>query len=200
MGIAIGATSADPSVTGPPRYTVLGHEACGLGQLPTAAILLQLRRGDLAILAVTLVAGAAVSPATAAADNPTRAQPLFRTPGNAAYCYFSPGGLEPLNPVLACWTPNDGFTVAHDKPRGRENQRKSYRPSNRGRESKGYRLRRFGARFHVRCHVTGPSADNCLKGGPDIAFICVSRRSGLTCTNRDGRGFQLGRFRGYKIF
>lgn len=35
---------------------------------------------------------------------------LSRTPGQA-YCYFWSGGLEPTNPGIGCWTPDDGFTV-----------------------------------------------------------------------------------------
>jgi len=141
-------------------------------------------------------------PGAAVADNPSQPVPLFHTPGNAAFCVLGTGGFEPANPVLKCWTPNDGFTVsvAFDEPRANAFWRKSYRPANRGRTPHGYRLLAFGQRRRVYCDVSGASVDNCLRGGADVAFTCTSRRTGLTCRNRAGRGFWLGRYVGYRLF
>ena len=131
-----------------------------------------------------------------------QARPFFRTPGQAAYCYLSEGNLEPSNPVLGCWTPNDGFTVgvAHDEtlPSGR---RKAYVPANKKRTPSGYRLLRFGQTFRWRCtKVTTGLAENCSTKEGRTVFRCVSRRTGLTCTNRQGHGFWIGRYVGYRVF
>ncbi len=141
-------------------------------------------------------------PASVLAKNPSAPVPLFRTPGGAAYCVLGTGGLEPENPVLRCWTPNDGFTVsvAFDEPSANAFWRKAYRGANRGRTPRGYRLLRYGHTRRVYCDVSGKSVDNCLGGGSDVAFTCTSRRSGLTCRNRVGRGFWLGRYVGYRLF
>lgn len=155
---------------------------------------------SLTLAVVTMAALAWVMPASA--DTPTQPQPLFRTPGNAAYCFLGSGGQEPLNPVLKCWTPNDGFTVsvAFEEPKADAPYRKRYVSSNKGRKSKRYPVLRFGQKKRVHCDVSGKSADNCLRGGKQTAFTCTSRSSGLTCKNRAGRGFWLGRYVGYRLF
>lgn len=33
-----------------------------------------------------------------------------------------------------------------------------------------------------------------------LDYTCLSQRTGLTCKNRTGHGWWLGRFRGYRIF
>ena len=96
---------------------------------------------------------------------------VFRTPGEAAYCNDYSG--------LICWTPNDGFTV-HMTKRGRAH--KSYRKDHRGYVDNLAPVLRFGQKKRL--------------GG----FVCKSRASGLTCTNRRGHGWRLGRYVGYRLF
>jgi hypothetical protein len=100
-----------------------------------------------------------------------------RTPGGAAYCGVTEG--EP--PVaLICWTPNDGFTVAM-RERGRAT--KQYNTSNVGFHDVVGRVLGFGQHWHIR----------------GLGFWCSSHRTGLTCWNRVGHGWWLGRYRGYRI-
>jgi len=83
--------------------------------------------------------------------------------------------------ALICWTPNDGFTVSmhrFDRPRRRYHKlNRSYYDPAPG------RVLGFGQ----------------LAREPGC-WTCVSRSSGLICTNRAGHGWWLGRFRGYRIF
>lgn len=99
----------------------------------------------------------------------------FRTPGEAAYC----GRGDGADITLLCWTPNDGFTVTMGV---RERPRKSYLQDNRGYVENQARILGFGRAW---------------RGG---SFVCRSRASGLTCTNRRGHGWWLGRYVGYRLF
>jgi hypothetical protein len=66
----------------------------------------------------------------------------------------------------------------------------------RSRATKGYdrhnvgyhdvvgRVLSFGRHWHIR----------------GLGFWCTSRRTGLTCWNRGGHGWWLGRYRGYRFF
>jgi hypothetical protein len=99
----------------------------------------------------------------------------FKTPGGAAYCGISHG--EPPYSLI-CWTPNDGFTVSMRV--GGRASKKYWRP-NRGYHDSVGRTLRFGQRW------------------ASIGFRCASRRTGLTCTNRVGHGWWLGRYRGYRL-
>jgi len=142
-----------------------------------------------------------VAALTAAAD--AEGRPLFRTPQRAAYCEISPRNLAPENPVLACWTPNDGFTtyIAHDSTS--RDLRKRYEGRNLKRTPAGgrYPLLRFGKSFRWRCRTVSRSfADGCSSARGTTVFRCTSRSTGLTCVNRKRRGFWLGRFIGYRIF
>jgi hypothetical protein len=102
----------------------------------------------------------------------------FVTPGRAAYCGVSEGE-PPL--ALICWTPNDGFTVAMTA-RGRPTKR--YIAANKGYYDRYVgRVLRFGHGW----------------GWPGYWF-CVSRRTGLTCTNEAKHGWWLGRYHGYRLF
>ena len=97
---------------------------------------------------------------------------VFRTPGEAAYCNDYSG-------ELICWTPNDGFTV-HMTPRGRPH--KSYRKDHIGYLDNPAPVLRFG---HTR------------RLG---SYVCKSRSTGLSCTNRRGHGWQLRRYVGYRLY
>jgi hypothetical protein len=122
------------------------------------------------IKVVAAVALALALPATASAVAD------FKSPRGAAYCGIS-HGEPPFH--LICWTPNDGFTVAMG---ARSRPGKSYNPNNRGYHDAVGRTLRFGQRW------------------ARVGFYCVSRRTGLTCTNRVGHGWWLGRYRGYRLF
>jgi hypothetical protein len=85
-----------------------------------------------------------------------------------------------VEPVLRCWTPNDGFTLG---------------------------LSRYGAAFRVRADAAfnrgrQPAypaigvGDRWASGG----FDCVSRKSGLTCTNAERHGWTLPRYRGLPAY
>src|SRR5690348_17291368 len=100
----------------------------------------------------------------------------FRTPGRAAYCGFSEGE----SPVwLICWTPDDGYTVA---------MRPQTRPESE--------YNRFNRRLYQdRAPVLRFGRSRRLFG-----YRCTSRRTGLTCRNRAGHGWWLGRYHGVRLF
>jgi hypothetical protein len=114
---------------------------------------------------------------TLSASSPALGYAAFRTPGEAAYCGLPEGDVGRLR--LICWTPNDGFTVDMTV-RGRPH--KAYRSGNRGLVQNLAPVLRFG---------------QTRRYG---SFVCTSRSSGLTCTNRRGHGWWLGRYVGYKLF
>jgi hypothetical protein len=101
----------------------------------------------------------------------------FVTPRKAAYCGVSEGE-PPLS--LICWRPRDGITL--DMTRRGRAHRSLYRP-NRGADDVAGRILSFGKIWRF----------------PDY-WKCVSRATGLTCTNRAGHGWWLGRVRGSKVF
>jgi len=101
----------------------------------------------------------------------------FVTPGKAAYCGASEGEA-PL--TLICWRPRDGITL--DMTRRGRAHRTLYRP-NRGAYDVAGRILSFGKIWRF----------------PDY-WKCVSRTTGLTCTNLSGHGWWLGRVRGSRVF
>jgi hypothetical protein len=80
---------------------------------------------------------------------------------------------------LICWTPNDGFEIAM---------------SERGRPTFDYNRRQRG--YHERQAPVLAFGRAWRFPG----FRCTSRASGLTCVNRAGHGWWLGRFNGYRVF
>jgi hypothetical protein len=66
--------------------------------------------------------------------------------------------------------------------RGRAGKR--YEPKNISFDDVVGRELRFGGHWHIR----------------GLGFWCISRRTGLTCVNRAGHGWWLGRVRGYRLF
>jgi hypothetical protein len=123
-----------------------------------------------AVLLLVMVSGAALITAA-----PAQSYAEFRTPGEAAYC----GRDEYRGTNLICWTPNDGFTVTMTL---RESPGKTYRRGNRGFVQNLAPVLRFGRTW---------------RGG---SFVCRSRTTGLTCVNRRGHGWWLGRYVGYRLF
>lgn len=124
------------------------------------------------MIAMVIVVGVVGIPASSAS-----AYAAFRTPGEAAYCGLSEGADPPLS--LVCWTPNDGFTVDMTV-RGGSHER--YAKGNRGLVQNLAPVLRFG---------------HTWRAG---SLVCRSRASGLTCTNRRGHGWWLGRYVGYRLF
>ena len=101
----------------------------------------------------------------------------FVTPHKTAYCGISEGEA-PLS--LICWRPADGLTLDMRRM-GRAHKR--IHLSNRGYfDPAPGRLLRFGQRWR------------------SSGWACVSRSAGLTCTNRSGHGWWLGRAQGSRLF
>lgn len=122
----------------------------------------------------------------------------FYTPGKAIYCgsvVDITGDNANYVPWLYCWTPNDGYTIelrdARRPPAGRyvAKNKWHYEPSTR-------RLTYRQDWWLNRVGQEGTGAN----GRGDVLIRCASRSNGLTCTNRRGHGFWLGRFRGYRLF
>jgi len=115
----------------------------------------------------------------------------FRSPTRAAYCELQRVNYTP--PYLYCWTPNDGFTLflgSDGRPM------KSYDIDNKWNYSGHGGLLRFGQNYWANAaYKQGVGA-----GRGVVLLRCASRTSGLTCRNRAGHGFWLGRFRGYQVF
>jgi hypothetical protein len=79
-----------------------------------------------------------------------------------------------------CWTPNDGFTLALPST-GSPTRARTAEPANRGNQP-AYSTLGFGERWAA------------------SGFSCVSRKSGLTCSNADGHGWTLPRYRGLPAY
>jgi hypothetical protein len=124
------------------------------------------------LLIILAIATGALTTASSAA-----AVAAFVTPHKNAYCGITEGEA-PLS--LICWRPADGLTLEM-KRFGRPH--KSIHPSNRGYFDRAPgRLLRFGQSWRL------------------SGWACVSRSAGLTCTNRSGHGWWLGRLQGSRLF
>jgi hypothetical protein len=102
----------------------------------------------------------------------------FVTPRKAAYCGVS-DGEPPFR--LICWRPSDALTLDMTK-RGRAHKR-IYAPNRGYYDPAPARVLRFGRTWRL----TG-------------YWKCVSRSTGLTCTNRSGHGWWVGRVHGSRLF
>jgi hypothetical protein len=125
-------------------------------------------------------------------------QPFFRTSGGV-YCGLDLDTLEPSRPGILCWTPRDGLLVSihHGEHRGDY----GYQAHVKGLRPSGYAVLPLGHDFVWRCgSVDAFFAERCsTKRGLPI-FRCASRRSGLTCRNRAGHGFWVGRNGNFSVF
>lgn len=111
---------------------------------------------------------------------------VFRTPGQAAYCYI----LITQNSLsgMGCLTPNDGFFVDITSALGssRASVTHSYSSAYKSYRDARVRLLDFG--------------ENWASSDAEV-YRCESRSSGLTCRHSaSGHGFWLGRYYGYRIF
>ena len=122
------------------------------------------------VITAAACALAAAGSAAAVAD--------FVTPRKAAYCGVSEGE-PPLR--LICWRPLDGLTL--DMTRRGRAQRRLYEPNRGYRDPAPGRVLRYGQTWTLPAY-----------------WRCVSRSTGLTCTNRSGHGWWLGRLRDSRLF
>jgi hypothetical protein len=132
-----------------------------------------------------------------ASDAHASAIAAFYTPGRAAECIlpenFGEGAKPSFGPLL-CWTPNDGFAVEMSYD-GRV-RRTSL--DARG-MSPGY-VRTWARMMGMLDFGKDWTWSFNARGFGTLYYRCSSRTSGLTCTNRAGHGWWLGRFKGYRIF
>ena len=163
-------------------------------------------RGAPALATVLVVAGLVGAAASSAEYPGVKPKPLFGTPGAAAYCTVMPSDPEKLLPLLFCWTPNDGWSAAITSIGRRAYTRYYTEPPGIVHDIgvlKGYAPRapllKFGQTWRYRCWDP-LDLERCGKKKDVIAFTCVSRSTGLTCTNWAKHGFWIGRYRGYRLF
>jgi hypothetical protein len=146
------------------------------------------------VLIVAVVACAAIYSRGAAAREPYA---TFYTPGKAVLCssVLDITGENPnFVPSLFCWTPNDGFNVALGA--GRRPHASTQKAYKWHYETGGRLLTFERAWWMNRNGVQGWD-----RGGVgDVLIRCTSTNTGLTCVNRAGHGFWLGRYRGYRLF
>jgi hypothetical protein len=100
----------------------------------------------------------------------------FKQPGGGVYCALE----RAANPTLQCWRSKTGLTLAM-----RSKGRPSYETLRRNRNTF------MDAAPPLRIGRTWR-----FKG----AFTCKMAANGLTCRNRSGHGWFLGRTAGYRIF
>jgi hypothetical protein len=103
----------------------------------------------------------------------------FVTPRKAAYCGVSEGEVLPLR--LICWRPLDGLTL--DMTRRGRAQSRLHAPNRSYYDPAPGRVLRFGQTWRFPGY-----------------WRCVSRSTGLICTNRAGHGWWLGRVHGSRLF
>ena len=129
-------------------------------------------------------------PAAVAAREPYA---TFYTPGKTALCSEVAditGDNPNFVPYLYCWTLNDGLKASR---RPRASTLKAYK----WHYELGGRLLGFGRSWWM----NRKGAIGWDRGGVgDVLIRCGNRTPGLTCTNRAGHGFWLGRYRGYRLF
>ena len=124
------------------------------------------------------------------------AVPAFRTPDQGIYCgvveaYEVPPSDVP--PPLTCWRPRNGFTVYLYALRGAGTH---WNPNNKGASASGSaRVLPFRQQWW---QTGGRSGFGSAPRG--LFYWCFNRTTGLTCANRVGHGFWLGRRRGVWLF
>jgi hypothetical protein len=94
---------------------------------------------------------------------------------------------------LACWRRSNGFSVFL-KASGIV--RTEWNPRNKNGPDYAVRVLKIGQDWWSTKGYSG------LGRGPDrgVVYRCFSRVGGLTCVNRAGRGFWLGRERGFSLY
>jgi hypothetical protein len=139
------------------------------------------------VLAAAIVALGLCAAASAVTD--------FRTSDRQIYCGVAEAHEAPpsFQAPLLCWRSTNGFTVALSAS-GRV--RSHWNPRNRGVNQFAVRVLRVGQDWWSTKGYSG------LGQGPGrgVVYRCFSRLGGLTCVNRAGRGFWLGRRTGFSLY
>lgn len=99
----------------------------------------------------------------------------FRAPGRTVYCEL--GEVRPVS--LVCWRARDGRSIG-------------MLPTGRALVNPDTNTRNL---HHDRAPVL--AFGRTWRRG---AYRCTSRAAGVTCRNRSGHGWFLGRLRGYRLF
>lgn len=142
---------------------------------------------------LTLLAALALALPASAAD--FRIQADFYTPGHAAICWEDYHEIQ-----FVCYTPNDNFSI-YMYPTGRVPRNGDEHPFS-------------GAPVRNPNYTDWKRSDFNMKTGGLLSFgyrwsewqalkreyTCLSQSNGLTCKNRSGHGWWLGRYKGYRIF
>jgi hypothetical protein len=142
-----------------------------------------------ACVAVGVAAAALVAPSAVLAITE------FRTPERTIYCGVVEAHEAPewYTPPLTCWRPRNGFTVFL---RARHGAWGEWNPRN-----KGANLHARDVLGHDRWYWSTRSRSALgYRPREQVAYRCFNRRTGLTCTNRLGRGFWLGARSGVRFF
>ncbi len=150
-----------------------------------------------------LLVAAGVAAGAGAAFVGVHPRPLFTTSGRAAYCSVQATSQDATRAAMFCWRPRDGFAL-WIAASGRRAESAYFKRSptivHGTARLKGYtpraRVLASGTAHLVRC---AGDFSTCGRGGR-VAFRCVSRDSGVTCTNTLGHGFRLARVRGFTRF
>ena len=159
-----------------------------------------MRPASLSTAVVAFAAALAVSSVDRAASAPfSHSFPSFFTPGKLALCklHHDLSGEDAFVPYLNCWRPRDGFTVTLEST-----GRALYGPL---KENKGpvesLTLRRWLLPFGASWWGNRRGDNGRGRSRGRVLFRCTSRTDGVTCRSTgSGRGFWLGRVRGYRIF
>jgi hypothetical protein len=118
------------------------------------------------------------------------AAPDFQTPRKTFYCEV-PGVTQRLS-HLVCWRSRNGFTI-YLHPRG--GTKTAWNGTLKGTYMVAGGVLRFGQQWWWKESESG--FGTAPRG---LFYWCFNRTTGLTCTNRAGHGFWLGRQRGVWLF
>ena len=121
--------------------------------------------------------------------------PAFMTPEKTIYCGVVEAYKSPpfFVPPLTCWRPRNGFTVFLRALHGTETE---WNPRNKDANPYTIRMLGFGRWWWATRSYQGFGP----RPRERVAYRCLSRTTGLTCTNRVGHGFWLGSPSGVYLF
>lgn len=115
------------------------------------------------------------------------AVPDFQTPGKAFYCEVPERFTH-----LVCWRSRNGFTVYLYPRRGTKT---AWNGALKGTYMVAGHVLPFGQQWWWKKWESG--IGSAPRG---LFYWCFNRTTGLTCANRVGHGFWLGRYRGVWLF
>jgi hypothetical protein len=122
------------------------------------------------------------------------AVPAFQTPRKTIYCEVAEAFERPPGyvPHLVCWRSRNGFTVYLYPRRGAEI---AWNRALKGTYMVAGLVLRFGQQWWWTKWESG--IGSAPRG---LYYWCFNRTTGLTCADRFGHGFWLGRTRGFWLF